>query len=192
MNIALIAHDSKKELMVQFCIAYSGVLARHNLCATGVTGKMISDATGLPVVRFLSGSQGGSQQIAARISCNEIDVVLYFRDPLDVSAVSYTHLELLAVLAPHFEVIPSSVDETVEGDPSPEERVMQLAQRKAQDVFSTHPQDVVVGADTLVFLDGRPLGKPKDREDAAQMLRSLSGRVHEVITGVCVLWPRCV
>ena len=97
--------------------------------------------------------------------------------------------ELLAVLAPHFEVIPSSVDETVEGDPSPEERVMQLAQRKAQDVFSTHPQDVVVGADTLVFLDGRPLGKPKDREDAAQMLRCLSGRVHEVITGVCVLWP---
>ena len=95
MNIALIAHDSKKELMVQFCIAYSGVLARHNLCATGVTGKMISDATGLPVVRFLSGSQGGSQQIAARISCNEIDVVLYFRDPLDVSEPSTSDISTI-------------------------------------------------------------------------------------------------
>lgn len=88
MNIALIAHDAKKELMVQFCIAYSGVLAKHNLCATGVTGKNIMDATGLPVTRFLSGGQGGSQQIAARISCNEIDAVLYFRDPLDVSEPS--------------------------------------------------------------------------------------------------------
>ena len=95
MNIALIAHDSKKELMVQFCIAYSGVLARHTLCATGVTGKMISDATGLPVVRFLSGSQGGSQQIAARISCNEIDVVLYFRDPLDVSEPSTSDISTI-------------------------------------------------------------------------------------------------
>lgn len=82
MNIALIADDSKKELIVQFCIAYSGVLSKHNLCATGVTGKIVVDATGLPVTRFLSGSQGGSQQIAARISCNEIDMVLYFRDPL--------------------------------------------------------------------------------------------------------------
>ena len=95
MNIALIAHDSKKELRVQVCIAYSGVLARHNLCATGVTGKMISDATGLPVVRFLSGSQGGSQQIAARISCNEIDVVLYFRDPLDVSEPSTSDISTI-------------------------------------------------------------------------------------------------
>ena len=84
MNIALIAQDAKKELMVQFCIAYSGVLSKHNLCSTGVMGKQISDATGLPVTRFLSGSQGGSQQIASRISCNEIDMLLYFRDPLVV------------------------------------------------------------------------------------------------------------
>lgn len=47
MNIALMAHDSKKELMVQFCIAYSGILSHHNLCATGTTGKMVSEATGL-------------------------------------------------------------------------------------------------------------------------------------------------
>lgn len=82
MNIALIAHDAKKELMTQFCIAYCGVLSRHTLCATGTTGKIVSEATGLSIQRFLSGSQGGDQQIAARIACNEIDLLLFFRDPL--------------------------------------------------------------------------------------------------------------
>ena len=82
MNIALIAHDAKKELMVQFCIAYCGILSRHSLCATGTTGKMVAEATGLNIVRFMSGSQGGDQQIASRISCNEIDLLLYFRDPI--------------------------------------------------------------------------------------------------------------
>ena len=82
MNIALTAHDAKKELMVQFCIAYCGILSRHNLCATGTTGKLVEEATGLSVHRFLSGPQGGDQQIAARISCNEIDLLLYFRDPM--------------------------------------------------------------------------------------------------------------
>lgn len=82
MNIALIAHDAKKELMTQFCIAYCGILSRHNLFATGTTGKVVAEATGLDIVRFLSGSQGGDQQIAARIACNEIDLVLIFRDPL--------------------------------------------------------------------------------------------------------------
>ena len=81
MNIALIAHNAKKELMVQFCIAYSGILSHHSLCATGVTGKMIMDATGLRVLRYLSGRQGGDQQIAARIACNEIDLLIYLRDP---------------------------------------------------------------------------------------------------------------
>ena len=81
MNIALLAHDSKKELMIQFCIAYCGILSRHNLCATGTTGRLVSEATGLQVTRYLSGVQGGNQQIAARISCDEIDLVLFFRDP---------------------------------------------------------------------------------------------------------------
>ena len=58
MNIALIAHDEKKELMVQFCIAYCGVLSRNNLCATGTTGKMVSEATGLTIQKFLAGSFG--------------------------------------------------------------------------------------------------------------------------------------
>lgn len=82
MNIALIAHDMKKELMVQFCIAYKPILKSHNLYATGTTGGLVSDATGLSVHRFLSGPQGGDQQIGARIAYNEIDLVLFFRDPL--------------------------------------------------------------------------------------------------------------
>lgn len=82
MTIALIAHDTKKELMVQFCIAYCGILSRYNLVSTGSTGKTVEEATGLDIVKFMSGSQGGSQQIAARIGCDEIDLLLMFRDPL--------------------------------------------------------------------------------------------------------------
>lgn len=82
MNIALIAHDVKKELMVQFCIAYSGILAQHNICATGTTGKLVGEATELEITRFLSGPQGGGEQIASRIAYNEIDMVLFFRDPI--------------------------------------------------------------------------------------------------------------
>ena len=81
MNIALIAHDAKKELMVQFCIAYCGILSRHTLLATGTTGKLVADATGLNLIKFLSGSQGGAQQIASRIGCDEIDMLLLFRVP---------------------------------------------------------------------------------------------------------------
>lgn len=82
MTIALIADDAKKELMVQFCIAYCGILSRHTLISTGATGKTVSEATGLEIVKFLGGAQGGSQQIASRIGCDEIDLLLYFRDPL--------------------------------------------------------------------------------------------------------------
>ena len=72
MNIALIAHDSKKELMVQFCIAYCRVLSHHTLLATGTTGKMVAEATGLSIQRFLSGAHGGDQQIAARTATRSI------------------------------------------------------------------------------------------------------------------------
>lgn len=82
MNIALIAHDKKKELMVQFCIAYKGILSEHTLSGTGRTAKMVSDATGLTIYRHLSGNAGGADQIASRISCDEIDMVLFFRDPI--------------------------------------------------------------------------------------------------------------
>ena len=81
MNIALTAHDAKKELMVQFCIAYCGILAGHNLSATATTGKLVAEATGLPINPHLSAAQGGSQQICARIAYNEIDLVLFFADP---------------------------------------------------------------------------------------------------------------
>lgn len=82
MNIAITAHDKKKEVMVQFCIAYKGILEKHCICATGTTGGLVADVTGLEVHRFLAGSQGGDQQIGARIAYNEIDLVLFFRDPL--------------------------------------------------------------------------------------------------------------
>ncbi|MBQ9346654.1 MAG: methylglyoxal synthase [Oscillibacter sp.] len=83
MNIALMAHDSKKELMVQFCTAYAGILSRHNLYATDTTGHQVSEATGLHVHCFLTYAHGGNQQIGARIAFNEIDLVLFFNDPTD-------------------------------------------------------------------------------------------------------------
>jgi len=82
VNIALIAHDKKKEDMVNFCVAYKHILAKHKLCATGTTGKLIAEATGLPVHRFLSGPLGGDQQIGARVAYNKIDLVIFLRDPL--------------------------------------------------------------------------------------------------------------
>ena len=101
MNIALMAHDSKKELMVQFCIAYSGILSHHNLCATGTTGKMVSEATGLEIFRFLSGTHGGDQQIASRIACNEIDLLLFFRDPITPRPAEKNGADLLRLCDVH-------------------------------------------------------------------------------------------
>ncbi|MBQ9535252.1 MAG: methylglyoxal synthase [Clostridia bacterium] len=81
MNIAIIAQDRKKELAIQMCIAYCGILSKHYICATATTGKMITEATGLKVDCLLPGEIGGEQQIAARVAYNEIDLVLIFRDP---------------------------------------------------------------------------------------------------------------
>ena len=85
MNIALMSHDNKKELMVQFCTAYAGILSQHSLYATNATGHMVADATGLNVHCFLSYAHGGSQQIGARIAYNEFDLVLFFNDPSNES-----------------------------------------------------------------------------------------------------------
>ena len=101
MNIALIAHDEKKELMVQFCIAYCGILSRNIICATGTTGKLVEEATGLEVQKFLGGSQGGDQQIAARIACNEIDMLLFFRDPLNPKPSEPNDMNLLRLCDMH-------------------------------------------------------------------------------------------
>ena len=84
MNITLMAHDKKKELMVQFCTAYKSVLSKHNISATATTGRLVADATGLPVTLFLSHNQGGHQQVDARIAYNEIDLVLMFTDPNNI------------------------------------------------------------------------------------------------------------
>ena len=83
MNITVMAHDKKKELMVQFCTAYKSSLSKHNLSATATTGRMVADATGLPVSLFLTRAQGGHQQVDARIAYNEIDMVIIFTDPND-------------------------------------------------------------------------------------------------------------
>lgn len=101
MNIALIANDTKKELMVQFCIAYCGILSHHKICATGTTGKLVSEATGLEVLRFLGGTQGGDQQISARIACNEIDLLLFFRDPINSKANEANEANLLRLCDVH-------------------------------------------------------------------------------------------
>ena len=82
MKIALIAHDQKKDNLVQFAIAYRHIFAEHELYATGTTGQRIHDETGLEVTRFRSGPLGGDQQIGAMIAVNEMDMVFFFRDPL--------------------------------------------------------------------------------------------------------------
>lgn len=92
MNIALMAHDNKKDLMVQFCTAYAGILSKHTICATNITGKMVAEATGLPIHLFLALVHCGAEQIGARIAYNEIDMVLFFNDPRDeksCESVSY-------------------------------------------------------------------------------------------------------
>ena len=80
MEIAIIADDNKKELMIQFCIAYCGILSKHNLRATSDIGKYISDATGLEIDTLMSGLREGKQQIALCIAYDEVDLLLYFRD----------------------------------------------------------------------------------------------------------------
>lgn len=82
MNIGLIAHDSKKKLMQNFCIAYRGILSRNQLFATGTTGRLIEEVTNLSVHKYLAGHLGGEQQIGAQIEHNEIDLMIFLRDPL--------------------------------------------------------------------------------------------------------------
>lgn len=82
MNIALIAHDKKKDEIVKFAQEYKSILEKHKLFATGTTGLVISKATGLDVYRFLSGPLGGDQQIGAKTASGEIDLIIFLRDPL--------------------------------------------------------------------------------------------------------------
>ena len=95
MEIGIIAHDMKKELMAQFCIAYCGILCKHNLCATGITASYISEATGLEIEKLLSGATGGEQQMASRISYNEIDALLFFRNTKASDTFDESEYEIL-------------------------------------------------------------------------------------------------
>ena len=82
MNLALIAHDKKKDNIVQFAMAYRHILKEHRLFATGTTGSRIQEATGLEITRFKSGPLGGDQQIGSLVAQNEIDMIIFLRDPL--------------------------------------------------------------------------------------------------------------
>ena len=99
MTIAILAHDSRKELALQFCTAYSGILSRNTVIATGTTGRMLAQATGLPVHCYLSGKLGGIQQISARVACDEVDLVLFFRDPLRCCCAASTRATSTTVRA---------------------------------------------------------------------------------------------
>ncbi len=101
MDIAIIADNTKKELMAQFCIAYCGILSRHHLCATQITGKYIQEATGLSIEMLMSGSTGGVEQILSRISYDEVDVLFYFRDPEPDTAYDETEHNLLRLCDVH-------------------------------------------------------------------------------------------
>lgn len=81
MNIGLVAHDSKKKLMQNFCIAYKGILSKNELFATGTTGRLVEEVTGLNVHKFLAGHLGGAQQLGAQIEQNQIDLLIFLRDP---------------------------------------------------------------------------------------------------------------
>ncbi|MBP5184032.1 MAG: methylglyoxal synthase [Lachnospiraceae bacterium] len=81
MNIGLVAHDAKKKLLQSFCIAYRGILSKHDLYATGTTGRMIEEGTGLTIHKYLAGHLGGSQQMGAQIENNQLDMMIFLRDP---------------------------------------------------------------------------------------------------------------
>ena len=101
MQIAIIAHDTKKELMTQFCIAYCGILSKHNLCATSITAKYISEATGLKIEKLMTGEHGGEQQIASRIAYDEIDILLFFRGTNPSMSYDEEEFELLGMCDRH-------------------------------------------------------------------------------------------
>ena len=99
MNIGLVAHDAKKKLMQNFCIAYKGILSKHHLFATETTGMLVETVTNLNIHKYLPGHLGGKQMLGAQIEHNDMDLLIFFRDPLtprsnEPDAVSYTHLDV--------------------------------------------------------------------------------------------------
>lgn len=82
MNLALTAHDNKKKLMENLCIAYRHILCKHRLYATGTTGQLLEESANLQVNKYLAGHLGGEQQLSAQVALNDIDLVIFLRDPL--------------------------------------------------------------------------------------------------------------
>ena len=82
MRIGFIAHETKKSLMQNFCVAYKNILAKNELYATGTTGRLIEEATNLSVHKYLAGSLGGIEQIGSQIEHNQMDLVIFLRDPI--------------------------------------------------------------------------------------------------------------
>lgn len=104
-----------------------------------------------------------------------------------LASASPRRSELLHTILPRFRVIPAAGEEKADLSLPPEEIVKSLARAKAREVASAEKDALVIGADTIVYFEGKVLGKPKDEKDAARMLRALSGRAHEVYTGYCLL-----
>lgn len=108
---------------------------------------------------------------------------------LVLASASPRRRELLGLITPDFVVCPADADETLRPDAPLADEVVRLSLAKAQAAQELHPQAVCIGSDTMVTIDGRALGKPADRMQAAEMLRLLCGRTHEVLTGLAVLFP---
>ena len=96
--------------------------------------------------------------------------------------------ELLSLITSDFEIIPANGEENLPENIAPENAVLLLAEQKAEEIFKQRKNEVIVAADTVVAIDGKILGKPKDKDDAFNMLKMLSGRIHTVFTGVCVIF----
>lgn len=106
-----------------------------------------------------------------------------------LASASPRRKELFSLITPTFSVVTADVDETIFPGTSPHQAVEMLSRQKALAVSQQHPQDIVIGSDTVVALKDRILGKPHDRQDAIDMLRALSGQTHTVFTGVCIVFP---
>ncbi len=111
-------------------------------------------------------------------------------DKIILASNSPRRRQLLEMLGIDFEVILGTVEEIIDPTLSDDELVMDLAMQKAVDVFKNHKDRIVLGFDTMVYIDGEPLGKPKSAADASRMLRLLSGRTHEVVTGCAIVTKR--
>lgn len=109
MRIALLAHDSRKELLSQFCTAYVRILSQNDLVATGVTGKVVHDATGLPVRCLYPGGRGGAEQLASMISCGEVDMLLMFRDPVSAKPGEPNDAALLRLCDMHMVPVATNI-----------------------------------------------------------------------------------